>query len=109
MARRTDDDFRREIESRRILWLDHLGRDLRYAVRGLAQTPAFAVITVLTQAIGIASTTAVATAANAVFFRLPPVDDPSSLRTLAWSSPRRAFANGLFRGANFDTTLNRKL
>jgi predicted permease len=140
--RRTDDDFKREIEShiaheadrliadgvppseasaaarrtfgntmqaeerfyesRRVLWLDRLVHDIRYAIRGLAQTPAFALVAVMTLAMGIASTTAVATTANAVFFRLPPIDDPGAVRTLAWSSPRRAFTNGLFRGPLFD-------
>jgi predicted permease len=142
MIRRSDEDFRAEVEShlalerdrliaegmtpleaedaahrkfgstlaaterfyttRRLLLLDRLRLDVRYAVKYLRQSPVFTSVTVLTLAIGIGASTAVATQINAVFFQGLHVDQPSSLRSLTWSSPRRGFAEGLFRGPTWD-------
>jgi putative ABC transport system permease protein len=46
-------------ESRRLLWLEDLRRDLHYGVRALRRNPAFAVTAVLTLALGIGATTAI--------------------------------------------------
>src|SRR5215475_10276499 len=40
-------------EEQRVLWLDHLWRDVRYAVRGLRRAPSFVVTTTLTLCIAI--------------------------------------------------------
>jgi macrolide transport system ATP-binding/permease protein len=82
--------------------IDRLRQDIRYALRGLRQSPVFTFVTVVTLAIGIGASTAVATQIDAVFFQDVPVHEPSSIRSLTWSSPQRAFAEGLFRGPTWD-------
>ncbi len=60
-------------------------QDLRYAVRSLARSPGFACVTILTVALGLASTTAIYSVANAVLFRPLPFKDDASLAWI-WST-----------------------
>ena len=66
----------------RMLWLDDLRRDVRYAARSLRRTPGYAVVVVLTLALGIAANTAIFSVANSVVFRQLPYRDPSRLMVL---------------------------
>ncbi len=54
-------------------------QDLRYAVRTLWKKPGFALIVIVTLAVGIGANTAVVTIVNAVLFRPRPVAQPERL------------------------------
>src|SRR5215470_14304526 len=58
---------------------DEFRADLRYAVRGLRNNPAFTVIAILSLALGIAANTAIFGVVDAVLFRIFPVRNPDSL------------------------------
>jgi predicted permease len=58
-------------ESRRIVWIDHVRRDIRDAWRSLVQSPLTTVAIALSLAIGIGGDTAVFTIANGVLSRAP--------------------------------------
>jgi predicted permease len=75
--------------------------DARYAWRGLARRPGFAVVAVLTLAIGIGANTAIYSAVDALLLRSLPFREPGRLMdivqvtdhegTAPWSYPRYAF------------------
>jgi len=67
-------------------WLEDLGRDLRYGVRVLRQSPAFALIAMLSLAIGIGANTAVFSLVDRVLLRNLPVRNPEELVVLKWSA-----------------------
>ena len=54
-------------------------QDLRYSLRTLAKTPAFAIVVVLTLALGIGANTAIFSLTDQVLLRLPPVKSPEQL------------------------------
>lgn len=60
-----------------------LGRELRYSIRSLRRSPAFAAAVVLTLALGIGANTAVAGLLRAVLLRTPPYATPSRL-AMVW-------------------------
>ena len=66
--------------------LDTLWQDLRYAWRGLARSPAFAVTTIATLAVGLGLVSAVFAVFNAYVLRPFAVRDPASLYEIAWRS-----------------------
>lgn len=53
--------------------------DVRHAIRALARTPGFAVVVILTLALGIGATTALFTLTEALLWRPLPVRDPGQL------------------------------
>ena len=69
-------------DARMFRWIDDAGRDVRYALRMLRRTPAFAAVTVATLALGIGANTAIFSLADAVLLRTLPVKDPDSLAVL---------------------------
>lgn len=54
-------------------------QDVRFAIRGMRKSPGFAVVAVITLALGIGANTAIFTVVNAVFFHSIPVRDPEHL------------------------------
>ncbi|MCH7565738.1 MAG: hypothetical protein IH968_18150, partial [Gemmatimonadetes bacterium] len=65
-------------------------QDLRYAFRSLTGNPGFAVIAILTLALGIGANTAIFSVVDAALFRSPPVHEPDRL-TAVYTTSRRGF------------------
>ena len=60
-------------------WLERLRRDLTYAARSLARTPAFALTAIACLALGIGANTAIFTVTSALLLRPFPYSDPQQL------------------------------
>jgi putative ABC transport system permease protein len=68
--------------------MEHLGRDLRYALRSARKSPGFAAIAILTLALGIGVNTAMFSVIDTVLLRKPPYSDPGQLVTLRQKFPK---------------------
>ena len=74
-------------------WFEQFGGDVRYGVRGLARTPGFTVLAVLSLALGIMATTAIYSVLHAVVldpFPYKDVDRLMSVRVSNAGAARRA-------------------
>jgi predicted permease len=71
--------------------MNNIGQDIRYALRNLRKSPAFAAIAVITLALGIGANTAIFTVVNAVFFHPIPVKDPARLMEIFTLDQRKIF------------------
>jgi predicted permease len=60
-------------------WLEDLGKDLQFALRGMRRSPGFTAVAVLSLALGIGANTAIFTLIDAVMLRSLPVRDPARL------------------------------
>ncbi len=63
-------------------FLNGLGRDLRYAMRQLRQSPGFAMVAILSLALGVGANTAIFQLLDAVRLRLLPVKAPEELAAI---------------------------
>ena len=63
----------------RISFFSTLGQDLRYAVRTLVRAPGFAIVAVLTLAIGILGNTTIFSGVNALLFTPLPTERPEQI------------------------------
>jgi predicted permease len=71
-------------ESSRVIWITQFFQDLRYAARTLRRSPAFALIAIVSLALGIGANTAVFSVVDAVLLKSLPVRAPEELRILTW-------------------------
>src|SRR5687767_13126663 len=71
--------------------MDGLLRDVRHGVRNLMRTPGFALVTILTLALGIGANTAIFTVVNAVILRPLGYPEPEQLAYLTTRFPNMGF------------------
>ena len=64
--------------------MDVLWKDLRYGARSLRRNPGFALVAIITLALGIGGTTAVFSVVNSVLLRPLPFKNPDQL-VWVWS------------------------
>jgi len=77
-------------DRRSIRILDALLQDLRFALRGLANRPGFAIVAILTLAMGIGSTTAVFSVVDRILFRSLPYPHDEQLVSFGDQAPFEA-------------------
>jgi predicted permease len=63
-------------DERSFVWLEQAFQDLRHACRGLARSPAFVAVALLSLAFGIGVNTAIFTLVNGILLKNLPVPDP---------------------------------
>jgi putative ABC transport system permease protein len=76
-----------------VMWIETIGRDLRYALRSLRKSPGFTVVAILTLALGFGANIAVFTVVNGVLFRPLPFPDPGRLFLISYQSKESTFEN----------------
>lgn len=76
---------------RSLPWLDDVGRDLRFALRSLARTPGFTVVTLLVLAVGIGVNAAVFSVVDAVLLKPLTYPDPQAMMQLVLTAKRGDF------------------
>lgn len=91
-------------DERKILWLEQLWQDVRYAVRALWKSPGFTVVAIISLAVGIGANTAIFSAVNATVLKHVPVGNPDGLVQFQWqaqhdNAPKMVDWN---MGADFD-------
>src|SRR6185295_3586672 len=71
--------------------MKHLPRDLKYALRGLARSPLFTTVALLSIALGIGANTAIFTLVDEVLLRKLPVKAPQQL--VLFTGPRNHYGS----------------
>ncbi|HWF08973.1 MAG TPA: ABC transporter permease [Bryobacteraceae bacterium] len=81
-------------DARAVRWLTEFIRDLRHALRALRHKPGFAVVAILTLALGIGATAVMFTVIDGVLLKPLPYPEPDRLVTVnEWTDKASAFGN----------------
>lgn len=75
-------------------WLEEIGRDLRYALRGMRGSPGVTAVILLSMALGIGANTAMFSLVYSVMLRALPVSHPEELVELLQKYPGEPRGNG---------------
>jgi hypothetical protein len=81
-------------EARTSRWLVEAAQDMSYAIRMMRRQPGFALVTVLTLALGIGANTAVFSVVNAVILRPLPYPSVDRVERVGWDWNGRSAATG---------------
>lgn len=81
-----------------IRWLDRLGQQLRYGIRGLRREPGFAVTALATLALGIAAVTTVFSVVDVELWRPLPYPEADRLIAVGSRDPKTHAADGITIG-----------
>ncbi len=95
---RVKDDVR---DARGTRFLHDGQRDFAFALRTLARNPGFAIVAILTLAVGIGGTTAVFSAVDAVLLQPLPYQQPGQLVRLYYTDVRRKVDRGVVTPVHF--------
>ena len=74
-------------ESRRLIWVEDLKRDLRHALRSLQKNPGFAAVAVLTLGLGIGANTAIFSVVHGLLLKPLPYQDARRVVRLVMNMP----------------------
>jgi predicted permease len=74
-------------------FLEDIGRDFRYGLRQLRRSPGFAVVSMLTLALGIGANTAIFSVMKGVILSSLPYPEPERLVRISATDARRGFSN----------------
>ncbi len=88
-------------DMRRVNFIEDFLQDLRYGMRGLAKSPVFTAVALLTLALGIGTNTAVFSVVNGVLLRPLPYNNPDRIITI-WEPSRGGHTLGLTDVEFFD-------
>ncbi len=83
-------------EARGIAALESTARDFQYGLRQVRRTPGFALVVIVSLALGIGANTAIFSLIDALLLRMLPIDDPAGLHLVV---PRQT--NGDSRGVEY--------
>jgi predicted permease len=78
-------------DRRGIPWFETTLQDLRFGLRVLRNNPGFAIVTILTLALGIGANTAIFSLVNGVLLRPLPFPDSEELMMVLHTPPQRSF------------------
>ncbi len=79
-----------------LTWLDSMFTDIRYAVRALGRSPGFAIVAILSLALGIGANTAIFSLLDAVMLKSLPVSHPEQLVAVTMGKGDNEFTNPLW-------------
>lgn len=83
-------------------WLESVGQDIRYAMRGLRRSPGFTAVAIASLALGIGANTALFTIANAVVLKMLPVPNPHEIVELLQQYPGEPRGNGYWSRQSYE-------